>query len=86
MVFRRLRPLLKNWRVRAKSAPHPGSQSRSVKENNSVHVESRGLRRVSRVVALAIGLVPAAAFAGSCRVNLDDVKEKITSFAKQSRQ
>src|SRR5690606_2089128 len=39
----------------------------------------------SRVVAIAIGLAPAAVFAaGSCPVNLDDVKAKISSFANKT--
>ena len=47
--------------------------------------ERKSLSRASRIIAAAIGLAPAAVFAaGSCPVNLDDVKAKISSFANKT--
>src|SRR5690606_8009802 len=47
--------------------------------------ERKSLSRASRIIAAAIGLAPAAVFAaGSCPVNLDDVKAKISSCANKT--
>jgi hypothetical protein len=47
--------------------------------------ECKAPNRVSYAVVAAIALAPAAAFAaGSCPVNLDDVKAKISSFANRA--